>query len=77
MKKLAALISIAALGMLPVIAHAHEEIFQTDLPSPYGPACLMPDCCDPTDNTRPDFVNGLFTAACELLNGPDVNRPTF
>ena len=78
MKHLAALVSIAALGLLPLAAAAHaRDIFQTDLPSPETAPCFLLDCCDLDGGTMPDFVNGPFTSVCELLYGPDTSRPNF
>jgi hypothetical protein len=78
MKNLAALVSIATLGLLPVAAAAHaHDIFHTDLPSPQTAPCLLVDCCDLDDATMPDSINGPFTPVCELLYGPDIGRPNF
>jgi hypothetical protein len=66
MKTLASLALVAAFGSLQAIS-----------PSPSTPICLVGDCCGAHDVTRTDSINGPFTTVCDLLTGPEIDRPIF
>lgn len=64
--------TLAAIALTTVF-----ELLQTGMPSPTTPICLVSDCCGSYDGAQTDSINGPFTTVCDLLSGPEINRPIF